>query len=155
MKDEIEEVKDELQETSEKLDDKIDENIEKEDDLEAAGSRVEKMRKQEDVKEAKKVEEELYQKEDKLYEGKLRPRFTVITPFQYSMKKRRNSTNLKRKSRKNLMRPRPTWNQRVLHHPNPNSRSWLQTIENIPLSIMTNSNLSHLCFRQSSKRLVV
>jgi len=68
VKDEIEEVKDELQETSEKLDDKIDENIEKEDDLEAAGSRVEKMRKQEDVKEAKKVEEELYQKEDKLYE---------------------------------------------------------------------------------------
>jgi len=68
VKDEIEEVKDVLQEVSEKLDDKIDSNIDKEEDAESAGSRVEKMRKTEEVKKAKEEEETLYAKEDQLYE---------------------------------------------------------------------------------------
>ena len=38
----------------------------------AAGSRVEVMRREADAAESKKVEEELYEKEDKLYEGLLK-----------------------------------------------------------------------------------
>merc|ERR1711935_425860 len=64
VKDEIEEVKDVLQEVSEKL----DANIDKEEDAESAGSRVEKMRKTEEVKKTKEEEETLYAKEDQLYE---------------------------------------------------------------------------------------
>jgi len=65
---EVEEVREELQKTSEELDDHIDKVMEMEDGAEEVPNRVAAVKVKEEIEEAKKIEEKLYEKEDQLYE---------------------------------------------------------------------------------------
>ena len=68
---EVEEVREELQKASEELDNHIDKVVEMEEDAESAANRQAVIKQKVEIEKAKEIEEELYKKEDDLYESKL------------------------------------------------------------------------------------